>query len=296
LILPIQANNQWFGFIGFDYTKNEKSWSNWDIELLKTASEILGAYFQNHNNLIQIGKQNNELKTLNADKDRFISILAHDLKSPFNSILGFLSLLTKNIRKYDIDKIEKQLNFVNKSAQNTFNLLEDILMWVRANSAKIPFEPQKMDFGTICTEVIESLQLTANNKSISVYNRVPDNMSIFADRNMLTTVLRNLASNAIKFTDKGGKIEIYAKQEDTHIIISVSDNGVGIKPTTITKLFDITQKVSTEGTANESGTGLGLLLCKEFVEKNGGEIWVESEVGKGSDFKFSLPCKNQIVN
>jgi len=239
----------------------------------------------------QIKRQNKKLKKLNDDKNRFISILAHDLKSPFTSILGFINLLTKNVRKYDINKIEELINIINNSAQNTFNLLEDILIWVRANSGKIPFEPQELHLSNMCKDIIENLILTANTKNIKINHFVVDEVTVFADKDMLNTVLRNLVSNAIKFTDKNGRIDIYAEQYQTNITITVSDNGVGIEPDALNRLFDISQKITTEGTENEQGTGLGLLLCKEFVDKHSGKIWVESEVGKGSDFKFTLPIK-----
>jgi len=236
-----------------------------------------------------INKQNAELSKLNADKDRFISILAHDLKSPFNSILGFLNLLSKNIRKYDIDKIEKQISIVNGAAKTTFKLLEDILIWVKAQSEKIPFEPQKLNFTLILNDVADISKLNANNKNITINYTEAEEREVFADENMLKTILLNLISNAIKFTNTGGRIEICIEQNEKNSIITVSDNGKGIEPGILSKLFDITQKVSTVGTANEQGTGLGLLLCKEFVEKHNGKIWVESEVGKGSEFKLTLP-------
>jgi PAS domain S-box-containing protein len=239
-----------------------------------------------------INQQNEELKKLNADKDRFITILAHDLKSPFNSILGFLGLLTENIRTYDIEKIEKQINIVNNSAKTTFALLEDILMWVRANSGKIPYEPQKLNFGTICEDIIESLKQYADSKEITINNFLADEINIFADKNMLNTILRNLVSNSIKFTNRNGRIDIYAETNRTNAIITVSDNGIGIEPDTINKLFDISQIITKTGTANENGTGFGLILCKEFVEKHYGKIWAESEFGNGCNFKFTMPlCK-----
>jgi PAS domain S-box-containing protein len=239
-----------------------------------------------------VQKQNDELKKLNTDKDSFITILGHDLKSPFNSILGFLDLLKSNIRQYDIDKIENFINIISNSAKTTFNLLENILFWVRANSGKIPYEPQKLNFGTICTEIIENLRLTANAKDITINYFTADEVNLFADENMLKTVLRNLVSNAIKFTNKNGRIDIYSEINNANMIITVSDNGLGIEPDTLIKLFDISHKISTDGTANEKGTGLGLILCKEFVEKHGGKIWVESELGKGSNFTFTLPLCN----
>jgi PAS domain S-box-containing protein len=230
-----------------------------------------------------------KLRQINADKDRFISILGHDLRSPFNVLLGLSELLMENIRKYDIDEIENLINRIKNSAQNTYILLEDLLRWVRAESGKIPFEPQKLNFTNICHDVIENLELNANIKNITINHFVADEISIFADIDMLKMVLRNLISNAIKFTDNGGAINISAEQTDLTITISVSDNGIGITHDNLTKLFDISQFHTTTGTAEETGTGLGLLLCKEFVEKHGGKIWVESEYGKGSEFKFTLP-------
>jgi len=237
----------------------------------------------------EIKQYEKQLIQLNADKDRFITILAHDLKNSFNSILGFLSLLATNIRIYDIDKIEKQILIINKSAKNTYDLLEDILLWVRANSGKIPFEPQNQDFSCIFNYVTENLKQTANNKSIKINQFALEGIKIFADTNMLNTILRNLISNAIKFTNSGGTIDIYAITNHSKVTITISDNGIGINRDKLAKLFDISQVYTTKGTADESGTGLGLLLCKDFVEKHGCKIWVESEVGKGSDFKFTMP-------
>ncbi len=241
----------------------------------------------------KIHQQNKELKKLNADKDRFISILAHDLKNPFNAILGFLDLLSLNIRNYGIRETEEQISIVSNAAKSTYNLLEDILTWARANSGKIPYEPQRLNFAAICYEVVESLKLTANSKQITINTHSNDEIHVFADKNMLNAVLRNLVTNAIKFTHKEGRIDIYAEKTDANVIISVTDNGVGIDPDTLNKLFDISNKIVTTGTANEKGSGLGLLLSKEFVERHSGKIWAESEVGKGSSFRFTLPLNNK---
>jgi signal transduction histidine kinase len=230
-----------------------------------------------------------QLLQLNADKDRFLQILGHDLISPFNTLLGYSELLLADIRKLKIDEIEDRLNDINIAAQNSYNLLSDILMWTRAQSGKIPFNPQKLNFATTCKDMLDTLNPTANAKKITINYLATDQIFVFADIDMLKTVLRNLVSNAIKFTGNGGAINISTKENSENATISVSDNGIGIKAENIIKLFDISQVISTSGTANETGTGLGLLLCKEFVEKHGGKIWVESETGKGSDFKFTLP-------
>jgi signal transduction histidine kinase len=226
---------------------------------------------------------------LNADKDLFISILAHDLKSPFNAILGLTEVLTEDIRKLDIDEIEDIANNINKSGQNAYKLLEDILMWARTQQGKIPFKPQILSFRDTCLDILKTLNPTANAKGITINYSALDEINVFADIDMFKTVLRNLISNAIKFTNNGGTININAEQTNSNITISVSDNGIGIAPDDLTKLFDMSEIISTKGTGEETGTGLGLLLCKGFVEKHGGKIWVESEVRKGSDFKFTLP-------
>jgi signal transduction histidine kinase len=229
------------------------------------------------------------LNQLNADKDRFISILGHDLKSPFNNLLGLSELLTEDIKKLDIGEIETLAKQINKTAHNTYSLLEDILKWAGAQQGKIPFKPQILNLRTICIEIFEIIRPIANTKNITINYSAPDEINIFADGDMLKTIIRNLVSNAIKFTNNGGHIYINAEKNSENIVISVSDNGIGISDDDLKKLFDISEVLTKKGTAGESGTGLGLLLCKEFVEKHNGKIWVESEIGKGSDFKFSLP-------
>jgi len=233
-----------------------------------------------------------KLKILNADKDRFLQILAHDLKNPFSALLGFSNLLLKNIHKYDIDKIENQLNIIHQTTQKTYNLLEDILLWSKAQSGKLTIEPQKIVFTEICTKIINTFKNQADTKEISINCFEPEKTILEADLNMFKTILRNLISNAIKFTNKSGQINIYSEKNQNNVTITVSDNGIGIEKENQLKLWDFTQSISTIGTSNEKGTGLGLLLCKEFVEKHGGKIWVESELGKGSDFKFTLPLCN----
>jgi PAS domain S-box-containing protein len=237
----------------------------------------------------KIKQYEKQLLQLNVDKDRFISILAHDLKSPFNALLGLSEELSENIRQFNIDEIENMTILLNKSARNTYNLLEDILMWARTQKGKIPFEPQSLSFTDICKNILEVLKPAADLKNITINYSAADNLNVYADIYMLKTVLRNLVSNAIKFTNKNGVINIRAEEDSGYVTISVSDNGIGIEPDSLTRLFDMSQIYSTIGTANERGTGLGLLLCREFAERHGGKIWVESEKEIGSNFKFTLP-------
>ncbi len=231
----------------------------------------------------------NDLKNLNADKDRFISILGHDLKSPFNNLLGLSEVLTEDIHKLNIGEIDSIANDINKSARIAFRLLEDILMWAKTKQGKMPFNPQRLSFAYICKNTSEILNPNAAAKNITIHFIEPEQINVIADFDMLKTVMRNLVSNAIKFTNNGGVINISAVKNSGDVTVSVSDNGIGIEPENLTKLFDISQVLTTKGTSGETGTGLGLLLCKEFVEKHGGKIWVESEIEKGSDFKFTLP-------
>jgi signal transduction histidine kinase len=234
---------------------------------------------------------NRELEKLNTDKDRFISILGHDLRNPFNSILGFLDILTKDFHKLDKQKMERYLNNVYTVSKNTYNLLEDLMEWTKAQSGNLTFEPRLHLLREVYLEVHGSLHAGARAKKISVRYLAGDDTRVFADREMLKTILRNLYSNAIKFTGPGGEIKITAEEATDQVTITVADDGIGIDPSNISKLFDISQPITTRGTANEAGSGLGLTLCKEFIDIHGGKIWVESEAGKGSRFRFSLPFK-----
>ena len=236
------------------------------------------------------------LLQLNIDKDRFISILGHDLRSPFNAILGLSELLKEEVRHSSIDEIEGFASHIHKSAQTLYELVDDLLIWTKAQSGKIPFEPRNLNFKDICNEELEIQREIAASKNISIECTITGNIYVLADLDMLKTVLRNLVSNAIKFTNAGGTIRIKALEQAGLVSIYVSDNGIGIPPVTLSRLFDVSQNISTTGTAKETGTGLGLLLCREFVEKHGGRIWVESEIGKGSNFIFTLPKPGTMEN
>ena len=240
-------------------------------------------------NELIIKQQNNELQKLNADKDRFISILGHDLRSPFTALIGLSEICEGNIQNLNNEQIKYFAENINITARNTLSLLDDILMWASTQLGKISFIPQNLSFEDISNNVLETLNTTANAKNITINYSPTDYLTVFADGDMLKTVLRNLISNAIKFTNNGGVININAEQIGSNTTISVSDNGIGINPDNIEKLFDISQVFTTKGTAAETGTGIGLLLCKDFVEKHGGKIWVESEVQKGSTFYFTIP-------
>ena len=229
------------------------------------------------------------LQYLNADKDRFISILGHDLRSPFSALLSLSYFLNENITEFNLDEIKGIAGDINSTAQSTFNLLDDILLWARTQQGNLPFKPQNLSFTYISKNIFEIFNPIAKAKNIAINYSSSDNLNVFADADMLKTIIRNLVSNAIKFTNSGGVISIVAEQSYSTATISISDSGVGISPDNMKKLFDIGQVLTTSGTEDEKGTGFGLLLCKEFVEKHGGKIWVESEEGRGSTFYFTIP-------
>jgi PAS domain S-box-containing protein len=236
-------------------------------------------------------KLNQQLNDLNATKDKLLSIVAHDLKNPFNSILGFSNLLCQNVRVYDIEKTEKFLDCINSSTKHTLTLLDNLLLWAKSQTGQLSFDPKPILIHEIIRETIEALKSSAKIKNINLNSFQSGDTHINADSNMIHTVLRNLVTNAIKFTNPGGKIDVFAIGESGQIEITVKDDGVGMKEEIREKLFKMESYLTTVGTSNEKGSGLGLILCQEFIQNHGGRIWVESEVGKGSEFHIILPKK-----
>ncbi len=242
---------------------------------------------------IAIQTQNEQLHELNATKDKFFGIIAHDLRNPFNGILGISELLVSSWQSFTYEEKMPMIKMIRDSSQHAFNLLENLLEWSKAQTGKIDFHPDQFMFDKLLKDVVSLLENFSNQKNITINYQIAKNLKVFADQNMINTILRNLITNAIKFTETNGEINVKVVQERTEILVHVSDTGIGISENNIHKLFKISEKITSLGTNNEKGTGLGLLLCKEFVEKHGGKIWVESELGKGSDFIFSLPVKYQ---
>ncbi len=242
----------------------------------------------------KIIKQKEQLQELNATRDKLFSIIAHDLRSPFNNILGFSELLIENINDFEIEESEKYLTIINSSAKNTLVLLDNLLNWAQSQTGKISFNPVRLIFSNIILEIIKLKKPIAKSKNIALNYFSTDEIYVYADENMLKTILRNLISNAIKFTEIGGQIQVFALTKPEHVEITISDNGIGMNNVKLTELFKLNSNSSTLGTAKEKGSGLGLMLCKDFIEKHNGEIWVESKEGKGSDFKFTLPLEISV--
>lgn len=237
----------------------------------------------------QIKAQNKKLKTLNATKDKFFSIIAHDLKSPYNAVLGFSDILLTQSENLDRQEIKSIADMIKRSADVAVNLLTNLMVWSQSQTNRIKFNPEVLDLTDIVSHVILLYNETALQKGISLSFDLPENSTVTGDREMLDTILRNLVSNAIKFTRPGGKIIVSAVKDEYETIVSVADNGIGISKENKKKLFRIDEGYTTAGTEKEKGTGLGLILCLEFVEKHGGRIWVESTPGKGTIFSFSIP-------
>jgi PAS domain S-box-containing protein len=229
------------------------------------------------------------LRELNATKDKFFSIIAHDLRNPFNSIIGFSNLLERQIQEKDYEGIGRYATIIQNSSQQAMDLLMNLMEWSRLQVGRMEFNPETIEIVALIKQVTEISNDAAQQKSITIYTELPPFATVFADKAMVGTILRNLISNAIKFTHPGGKIVVSAEQKPNELMVTVSDNGLGIKKEAIEKLFRIEESYSTIGTKNEKGTGLGLILCKEFVEKHRGKIWAESELGKGSTFYFTIP-------
>lgn len=230
-----------------------------------------------------------KLRELNASKDRFFSIISHDIKNHFAAILGLSRLLTKPAYNDDPEKRMETATNLHESSKKLYSLLENLLEWAKLQKDEIVIEPTDFIIHTIVQEAIELISLKAETKSITISNYIDENKKVFADKNMIKTVLRNLVNNAVNFTNNDGQVILESTLEGNELIIRVIDNGVGINSENIHKLFRIDDKVIGRTTEGEKGSGLGLILCREFVEKNGGNIWVESEPSKGSVFSFSLP-------
>ncbi len=234
-----------------------------------------------------------KLQEANHTKDKFLSIIAHDLKNPFNAIVGFSDLLCSSYSDLDDETKLDIIKDIQHSAKLNFNLLEKMLEWAMSQSDHIPYKPQDLDLHSIINESSSFASYQASQKKIQIKNNTSENTFIFADENMLTSLLRNLISNAIKFTSENGEVQIKTEELDEEIKISIKDNGVGMSQDNIDKLFRTDTKVQTSGTSDEKGTGLGLLICKEFVDKHKGNIWVESELGSGSEFIMTFPKQSK---
>lgn len=286
------------------YRYISKPWDKDDLVL--TVKEAVKSFLQD----IKIRKQNKELIKLNASleeqvierteelrkanaaKDKFFSIIAHDLRSPFNALLGLSEAMLDNWQGIpDESKIEF-VQDINKASKSTYNLLQNLLEWSRSQTGKVIVESSVFSPVLVVNDNLEVLKQHAHSKKINIKNEVNPEIKCFADKNMISTVFRNLISNAIKFTHENGTITITSSSENNHHTFCITDDGIGMDEETKNGLFNLSSKTQRFGTSHESGTGLGLHLCKEFVEKNKGQLSVSSKENEGSTFSFTLPVAN----
>lgn len=238
----------------------------------------------------EVNRQNKDLKLINDQKDKFFSIIAHDLRSPFTSFLSLTELMEEEIETMPVEEIKSTAGELRKSADNLYRLLENLLEWSMIQRNAKPFTPEELRLREVAEHAIEALIESAQNKKIRIFNEIPENVRVFADRPMLEGIFRNLFSNAVKFTRENGNIFLEASPcREGYLQISITDTGIGIPEPMLRSLFSISGRNNRKGTGGEPSTGLGLLLCKEFVEKNGGKLTVRSIAGKGSCFTFTLP-------
>jgi PAS domain S-box-containing protein len=231
----------------------------------------------------------NKLRELNAVKDKFFSIIAHDLRGPFSGLFGLLDMVREDFMEMSNEDIKENLDTLDGLMRNLFQLLEDLLEWGSIQRNTIEFIPVTGNISQVIRNVVDLFAVNARNKNINLSLDIPDSLFLKFDKKMVSTIVRNLLTNAIKFTKPRGEINIIVKDEPEQIKASVQDNGIGISHNNLQRLFNLTEYFTTQGTNNEGGSGLGLILCKEFVEKHSGKISVETELNKGSIFTFTLP-------
>lgn len=257
-----------------------------EVKIIKQNKELLTL---NASLEEKVNQRTEELRLANASKDKFFSIIAHDLKSPFNAMLGLSEVMLEN---WELLEEEEKIEFVSDikdTSKNTFNLLQNLLEWSRSQTGKVQVEAIDFNPAGLIEQNINVLHQHAHSKDITIENKVNGEWMCFADENMISTVFRNLISNSIKFTNEGGCIEVLGNEKEDHYEFCIKDNGIGMNDATVAGLFDITSKVQRNGTKEELGTGLGLILCKEFVNKNRGNIFVKSTENVGSKFCFTVP-------
>jgi two-component system, sensor histidine kinase and response regulator len=238
----------------------------------------------------ELEKTQNELKSVIASKDKFFSIIAHDLRGPFSGFLGLSELLKDRYEDMSGEDVSRISSSMNQAAKNLFSFLENLLEWSRSQMGHMEYKPSKLDLSETVTRTFSIFEATAAEKKVELVNLIDKNTFATADNNMLNTIVRNLVSNALKFSNAEGKIELSTELADDNFVqVNVRDYGVGMNHEARSKMFKIEEKYSMPGTANEKGTGLGLILCKDLIEKHNGSISLESKTGEGTCFKFTLP-------
>jgi len=287
--IPLQTPSKVIGVMVLQHYEKENVYSERDVKFLISIANQIAISIDRKMTEEEIKLKNELLQTINAEKDKFFSIIAHDLRGPLSAFVAATQIITEEIQTMSFEEIKDIAESMKTSATNIYSLLENLLEWSRLRRGGMDFIPVKLNLKKNIALSTNVLSEAARKKGIEIELSVPDELEVIADSHMFEAVMRNLVSNAIKFTSSGGKVNVEAVYKDDHSIeIKIRDSGIGMAPELLTRLFQINEKTSRPGTEGEPSTGLGLLLCKEFIEKHGGNIWVESEVGKGSTFSFTL--------
>ncbi len=288
IIVPIKNNTQIIGYLGASKSENTENWTISEINLFQTIAPLLSNTYQKYDALQKLKLNQIELQTTNAEKDKLFSIIAHDLRSPIGSIISLASHIHENFEEWDSDQLKKFIELVKENSMQGLNLLENLLNWARSKTSQLKIIKEKTSINSLMTNLVNLYKPICINKEIKIILDTTNDFLFDTDKNILTVVLRNIISNAIKFTPRKGTITIHAKQSKKETIIEIKDTGIGIDPEKLDKLFSFDNNISSPGTENEKGTGLGLLLCKEYIEKLGGRIKVKSTPKKGSVFTIIL--------
>lgn len=291
--IPLQTPSKVIGVLVLQHYEKENVYSENDLKFLVSIGNQIAIAIERKKAEEEISFKNEQLQLINAEKDKFFSIIAHDLRGPLSAFVDATQILTEEIQNMDLEEIKDITMSMKTSASNIYGLLENLLEWSRLRRGAMDFVPENLNLKKKIEASIDVLSESARKKRIGLTISVPGELEIRADIHMFDTIIRNLISNAIKFTISGGKVIVTANYNGDHyVVVKISDSGIGMTPELKNKLFQIDEKTSRPGTEGETSTGLGLLLCKEFIEKHGGKIWVESSVGQGSTFSFSLPLEN----
>ncbi|MCX6158881.1 MAG: ATP-binding protein [Ignavibacteriae bacterium] len=285
----LNYNNQISGVLGFDSILFKKEWDEREIFSVKLFGEIIANTLERKQIEAQLINSEKNLRELNAAKDKFFSIIAHDLKNPFMGILGFTEILSNSFGQYDDAEKQKMISFIKRSAESAYKLVENLLEWSRIQIGVAKAEPLQTDISILINESITSLKDVVHAKNIKIITTVQNETYVYADEEMIKTIIRNLLTNAIKFSHPDGYIKITAEEQTENLKLSITDKGTGIRKDLLENLFRIDKSITTKGTLGEKGTGLGLILCKEFAEKNNGQIVVSSIEKEGSTFSVILP-------
>ncbi len=295
--IPLQAPSRVIGVLVLQHYEKENVYSENDVKFLVSIGSQIAISIERKMSEEEIKMKNELLQAINAEKDKFFSIIAHDLRGPLSAFVAATQIITEEIQTMSIEEIRDITDSMKTSATNIYSLLENLLEWSRLKRGGMDFIPEKINLKKNIDECIDILSESARKKGIEIEVTIPDKLEVIADNHMFEAIIRNLVSNAIKFSANRGKVYVTAGYNNEHLIeIKISDSGIGMAAELKNKLFQIDEKTSRPGTEGEPSTGLGLLLCKEFIEKHGGRIWVESEVGKGSTFAFSIQQFENLKN